>query len=349
MIVAGIDEAGYGPKLGPLVVGLAAFEVDPAPGDDLDGRADPPCLWTRLAPAVRREAKGDPASVWVADSKQIKPKKDGVRQLELGVLAFLAAAQGQAAGRARDGAPDVGSSGAGPADGPCPRDLAALLARLGEAPEAAASPWYGDLAASPVPTRAYTGEVAARAERLRAAGARGGVRPLGARVCVFDAPAFNARVTAADNKAAVLAQAFVALARDLRARTEGPLELVVDRQGGRTTYARLLGQAFPNAPIETDLETPEVSRYRARTRRGLVRATFRVEAEQASLPVALASMTCKYVREVLMDRLNAWFCARVDGLAPTAGYATDANRFLAEVGPQLGRLGVRAGDLVRCR
>ncbi len=124
---------------------------------------------------------------------------------------------------------------------------------------------------------------------------------------------------------------------------------MVDRQGGRTTYARLLGQAFPNAPIETDLETPEVSRYRVRTRRGVVRATFRVEAEQASLPVALASMTCKYVREVLMDRLNAWFCARVDGLAPTAGYATDANRFLAEVGPQLGRLGVRAGDLVRCR
>ena len=29
MILAGIDEAGYGPLLGPLVVGCCAFEVEP--------------------------------------------------------------------------------------------------------------------------------------------------------------------------------------------------------------------------------------------------------------------------------------------------------------------------------
>ena len=54
MVIAGIDEAGYGPLLGPLVVGCCAFEVD---GDDLDPLADAkswPCLWKRLRRYVSR-------------------------------------------------------------------------------------------------------------------------------------------------------------------------------------------------------------------------------------------------------------------------------------------------------
>ena len=45
------------------------------------------------------------------------------------------------------------------------------------------------------------------------------------------------------------------------------------------------------------------------------------------LPTALASMTAKYLRELSMRAFNEFWCARVPGLRPTAGYPGDAPRF----------------------
>jgi len=334
MIVAGFDEAGYGPKLGPLTVGFTAFEVTPphAPGakvkaePELSPLGDAPCLWKKLGSSVRRERAGDPNRVWVADSKEIKPQKDGIRQLELGVLAFLASA------------------------GLHPRTLGDLVATLGQTDFAwGGLPWYGALQEAGVPGQAWAGEVATRAARLTEAGKTGGVRFVCAGARVVDEERFNARIEATQNKAAVLGELFIDLVKQLRNGTEGPLDVVVDRHGGRATYTRMLGKAFPRTAIEIDLEEAEVSRYRVKHKRGLIRLTFKVEAETTSLPTALASMTCKYLRERFMDGLNAWFQGHMPGLKGTAGYAQDATRFLAEVEPLLPGLGVARDVLVRAR
>jgi len=58
--------------------------------------------------------------------------------------------------------------------------------------------------------------------------------------------------------------------------------------------------------------------------------TFQPEAEAAHLPVALASTFAKYVRELAMARLNRYFNALDPELKPTAGYTTDARRWLAD-------------------
>jgi ribonuclease HII len=61
--------------------------------------------------------------------------------------------------------------------------------------------------------------------------------------------------------------------------------------------------------------------------------SFRVKADATSLPVALASMLAKFLREACMDCFNAWWRQRLPALRPTAGYPQDAVRFLADLAP----------------
>src|SRR5206468_2076833 len=78
----GIDEAGYGPNLGPLVMTSAACRVPPE-YDDCD-------LWERLRPTVRRPT--DPADdrVVVGDSKLVYSVARGLHDLEASVMALVA-------------------------------------------------------------------------------------------------------------------------------------------------------------------------------------------------------------------------------------------------------------------
>jgi hypothetical protein len=76
---------------------------------------------------------------------------------------------------------------------------------------------------------------------------------------------------------------------------------------------------------------------------------FQEKGETVFFPTALASMMCKYLRELCMHSFNTWWCGRIEGLRPTAGYYLDGSRWLIDVEPHLERLGVAREMLVRVR
>ncbi len=305
MILAGIDEAGYGPVLGPLCVGMAALRVE---GDE------PPDLWEALGRAVSRkpDAKG---RIAVADSKALKLSNDSKTRhplvhLERGVLAFLATL-----------------------DRVCADD-AQLMEALG-----VELPGHACYSVEPLalPLGSTSGQIAIAGNQLRRACADAGVRVLGVRARTIGEEAFNAIVEHKGSKAETTLAAIGMHLRDLLEiqRCEGEqVHLVCDRLGGRQAYGKTLSALFSEAGVSAWVdvleESPECSAYRVRHEHGLVRVEFRVEGEKDWLPTALASMAAKLTRELTMARFNRYWSARLTELKPTAGYYTDAQRWLAD-------------------
>ena len=76
MIISGIDEAGYGPLLGPLVVGCCAFEIP-----DEVRTEQIPCLWKRLRRYVSKSRSKNGVKIHVNDSKVVYNSTAGLKEL----------------------------------------------------------------------------------------------------------------------------------------------------------------------------------------------------------------------------------------------------------------------------
>ena len=322
MILAGIDEAGYGPILGPLVVGCCAFEVD---GGDVD---DPPCLWSRLGRQVSRSRSKAGRKLHVNDSKAVYTPAAGLRELERSVLAITTAHAGW------------------------PADLDAVVSRVAAdaVTDLSSHPWYAPADAEPFPLEQPADAVRVAANGLRAEMARVGVRTVHLAARVVPERAYNRMVAATRNKASVLfSTSALHLDHLLRAHGHAGLVIVCDRQGGREHYGPLLRLMFEEWSLTVVAEVDGRAEYHLRRGESVVRVHFRERAESACLPVAVASMLAKYLREALMRRLSAYWQARVPGLAGTAGYYTDGMRFLNDIAAARAAMGVCDADLIRSR
>ncbi len=109
----------------------------------------------------------------------------------------------------------------------------------------------------------------------------------------------------------------------------------------------LLHEAIFGARVCTLCEGASESVYTATEGPRRMTIGFYEGGDARHLPVALASIFSKYLRELFMQSFNAWWCQRVPGLRPTAGYAADARRFLRDTAEARQRLAIPDSLLIR--
>ena len=347
---------------------------------------DTEALWPeKIRQRGNRRASGRTVPLW-ADSKHIYRAGAGFCALEQGVLVALSLVNDPDADTFAHAGHGGHAGHAGPVirspvnqTNTVPRQWPSLEAALGQiGPEIADCRTSGVASESGghpsttqwalLPTLCLPHQADADACCARAAGMRMILDALGvslvAVACRALYPAeFNALLCQGLNKSDILSRTTLALAASLRTKANAEPALIwCDRHGGRKHYSALVAQHFGGTLVQTLAETPARSAYRvpAQAKADPTHAKADLNQAQAAnldiefnvggesqVPVAVASMTAKYIRELAMHAFNAFWSSRSPGLNPTAGYPVDALRWRCEARDAIAEAGVRDKDLWR--
>ncbi|MFO0979620.1 MAG: hypothetical protein U0996_24685 [Planctomycetaceae bacterium] len=314
-LIIGTDEAGYGPNLGPLIVTATAWECDAA--------TEPAELWEKLSDVVSNQPVRDGKRLYIADSKAVYSSGDSLEDLEVPVLAFL---------RLLNLSPES-------LDG-----LGNQLAGSSFLSHYLAEPW-NEQPGLALPLASSSDHITEWTDQLRQATEEQGIQLRGIRSGIIFPAEFNRRVALTDSKGSVLSSQTLTLVRSFRdSFSDGPCFVVCDKHGGRNRYDELIGDHFDDQFVFRLEESRERSRYRM----GDMEFCFRTRAEEL-MPVALASMVAKYLRETFMMQFNRWWEQHIPGLRHTQGYPVDAKRFREDISAKVTELGLAEASYWRSR
>ncbi len=142
-----------------------------------------------------------------------------------------------------------------------------------------------------------------------------GIRPRAVRTVSLCPGGFNKAIrNPGTNKFSLDFELMMHLVRDLRAELGEELRVFCGKVGGTRRY----GPWFQKAGMDAwwiEEETPELSTYRVT---GIGKVSFVRDGDASHLPIAVASMVGKYVRELAMRDLNAHL--KTEGVREASGY-----------------------------
>ena len=302
MWILGVDENGMGPQFGPLVATAVAIEPD------------------HYDPAVWR-ARGE--RLGITDSKQ-SSGAGRMARAESFALALVERVFGEAPATADALLDRLVSAGA-----------AGLRASCGC--RSASAPAVDQCFGVDVRLPAFGGDVDEGRRWLRALEAEAPLRVRWGRSDLACAARLNRALEEGRNKLRVDLGLFEGLVLAARAHAGADLRAICGMVGGIRDYTKYLGRlaAVPARTTGTD----------RRRRRYVVEmvgeVAFEVKADAAHLPVAMASMVGKYVRELEVERINRFYRAYLPHLPRASGYHDPvSDRFVRETAGVRERLGV---------
>lgn len=318
-VLVGIDEAGFGPILGPLTVSASAFRLS---DDQL--KSD---MWTLLRKSVGKTKKKLTGRLLITDSKKAYSRSSGIGHLQKTVLASLSLLGLQDP----DTVADI---------------LTALCPRC--VPRLDSYPWYQDCSSVALDFDKDSIAIATQAFARNLSVCQ--MSLLSMKSYCFDVGHYNDIVSRVNNKSTVLFGAVCELINDaFKNFGNDNLQIVIDRQGGRVNYVPSLQRMFPRMSLEVLKQSERLSSYLLQADGRAMKLHFTIKADLRYLPVSLASMTSKYLRELLIERINNYFIKHCADLKPTAGYWKDGLRFINDLKTHASHVNYDSQQLIRSR
>jgi len=307
----GMDEAGYGPNLGPLLIVMTCWKTPGTPQT---------CDFYRLLrQSVSPTGAKQKNKLHIADSKLVNVGKEGFRSLEISALALLKSLGLETSDfHTLCDALTSNVRGSG-----CNSDH---LPAGGSLAIRNSAPWYADNLELPVT------DCLEQAHRLAGQFSlcmqSSGVELIDIQADLVVEQRYNQLVERnLNNKGLTLSRlAFRLLRANWSPANPRPALIVGDKHGGRNRYDELLSEVLDQEMILRIEEGQQISRYRI----GHSELRFQVGGE-AHLPVACASMIAKYLRELSMRLFNRYWSQHCPDVKPTLGYPNDARRFREQV------------------
>ncbi|MFQ5962893.1 MAG: hypothetical protein ACE5KZ_01250 [Candidatus Scalinduaceae bacterium] len=319
-IIAGIDEAGYGPKLGPLVLTTVAIDIPVKYNNKIN-------IWHLLKEAISDKIQKRRNRVVVHDSKKIYSQKSGLKILEEAVLSFIWCTKGQVTRFS---------------------DLLKLLSNYNEE-VFNKYPWYKGKDID-LPVASNVSAILNYVDLVKNTISLQEVSLLEVKSIFICAYEINKQLKLYGNKSLLL---FKNSEKHLKGIFEqfgkNEPQVLIDKHGGRNHYHKLLANSFEGCNVNAILEGNSISTYKISNERRKMNVSFAVGADSKYFPTALASMFSKYIRELFIRLFNEYWQERVHDIKPTAGYPEDAKRFLSQIHKTKNKLGISDDILIRVK